>query len=53
MKFWHRYENLTPNVIMKMEDVTLEKTGTTSMATIGRIDAAHHPREGNRERKKN
>jgi hypothetical protein len=30
-KFWHRYKNLTPNVIMKMEDVTFEKTGTASM----------------------
>jgi hypothetical protein len=38
-RFWHRYENLTPNVIMKMEDVTFEKTGTASMAIIGRIDA--------------
>ncbi len=38
-KFWHRYENLTPNVIIKMEDVTFEKTGTGSMALIGHIDA--------------
>lgn len=38
-RFWCRYENLTPNVIMKMEDVTFEKTGTASMAIIGRIDA--------------
>jgi hypothetical protein len=38
-RYWRRYESLTPNVIMKMEDVTFEKTGTASMAVIGRIDA--------------
>ncbi len=38
-KFWSRYENLTPNVIMKMSDVTFEKTGTASMAIVGRVDA--------------
>lgn len=25
--FWKRYENETPNVVMKMDDLTMEKMG--------------------------
>ncbi|WP_036015876.1 hypothetical protein [Bradyrhizobium yuanmingense] len=35
--FWKRYENETPNVVMKMDDLIMEKTGDTSFSMLGRI----------------
>lgn len=36
-RFWKRYANETPNVVMKMDDLTLKKTGNTSFSMLGRI----------------
>jgi hypothetical protein len=36
LKFWKRYENETPNVVMKMDDVSMEKTGDASLSIVGR-----------------
>ena len=38
-KFWQRYENLTPNVIMKMDEVKFESAGTAGVSMLGRVDA--------------
>src|SRR5712692_9559340 len=55
--FWRRYENLAPNVVMKMNDMKFEPTGATSFAMMGRVeffqpglDTAHH-REAGRARR--
>jgi len=37
--FWRRYENLTPNVVMKMNDMKFEPTGATSFAMMGRVES--------------
>lgn len=37
--FWRRYENLTPNVIMKMDDVTFEVQRGPYVSMVGRVDA--------------
>jgi hypothetical protein len=37
--FWKRYENEVPNVVMKMDDLTMEKTGDTSFSMLGRIQS--------------
>jgi hypothetical protein len=37
LKFWKRYENEIPNVVMKMDDVTMEKAGHASFSIVGRI----------------
>lgn len=35
--FWKRYKNEIPNVVMKMDDLTMEATGDTSFSMVGRI----------------
>jgi len=35
--FWRHYENEVPNVVMKMDDLTMEKTGDASFSMLGRI----------------
>lgn len=35
--FWKRYENETPNVIMKMDDLIIEKSDDASFSLLGRI----------------
>lgn len=35
--FWKRYENETPNVVMKMDDLIIEKSGDASFSLLGRI----------------
>jgi hypothetical protein len=37
--FWRRYENQTPNVIMKMNDPTFESTGDARFSILARIDS--------------
>lgn len=38
-KFWQRYKDQTPNVIMKMKNVTFEKTGHSSFAMAGPVQS--------------
>lgn len=37
--FWKRYENEVPNVVMKMDDLTMKKTGDASFAMLGRVQS--------------
>ncbi len=37
--FWKRYENEIPNVVIKMDDLTMEKTGDASFSMLGRIQS--------------
>jgi hypothetical protein len=38
-KFWLRYENETPNVIVKMDKVQFERAGSARFSMLGQIDA--------------
>jgi hypothetical protein len=38
-KFWLRYENETPNVIVKMDKAQFERTGPARFSILGQIDA--------------
>ncbi|MCA1510454.1 hypothetical protein [Bradyrhizobium sp. NBAIM01] len=35
--FWRRYENEVPNVVVKMDDLTMEKTGIATFSMLARI----------------